>query len=209
MLLGHQAPNAVAPTTALHCLSVLSPQVQPAQPPVPEDKVVREDAAQKGWPALHPWEPSWTSTHTPGPQWWGRCMSGGVPLTLCSGVFSGALTLPPPHPGLPVRLGGAAPSQALRLTLNWRRRLAISYSRCSSMPRRRHHLREFPLRSDFTWMEADTRWQVAGAGLPPRPSQRGSEHQALGGCKAGGSPVSPPQHQLTSFFQVSAPLPAS
>lgn len=36
------------------------------------------------------------------------------------------------------------------LTLNWRRRLAISYSRCSSMPRWRHHLREFLPRSDFT-----------------------------------------------------------
>lgn len=46
---------------------------------------------------------------------------------------------------------GLAPTPGLGLTLNWRRRLAISYSRCSSMPRRRHHFRELLLRSDFTW----------------------------------------------------------
>lgn len=45
---------------------------------------------------------------------------------------------------------GPAPTLLPGLTLNWRRRLAISYSRCSSMPRWRHHLREFLPRSDFT-----------------------------------------------------------
>lgn len=58
------------------------------------------------------------------------------------------------HPPAPSLLLAAFPRGCppLRpgLTLNWRRRLAISYSRCSSMPRWRHHLREFLPRSDFT-----------------------------------------------------------
>lgn len=75
-------------------------------------------------------------------------------------------TQSPPIPAAPVRswpcLPGQAAHLAASLTLNWRRRLAISYSRCSSMPRRRHHLREFLLRSDFTWLEV----QIPGVRAP-------------------------------------------
>lgn len=62
------------------------------------------------------------------------------------------LLTPHHHPPLP-QVCSRPPLLVLSLTLNWRRRLAISYSRCSSMPRWRHHLREFLLRSDFTWVE--------------------------------------------------------
>lgn len=83
---------------------------------------------------------------------------------------------------LPVCLwvGERPPPLVLSLTLNWRRRLAISYSLCSSMPRRRHHLREFLLRSDFTWVEVDMRCQGlassergGGTDLPPRTPSMG------------------------------------
>lgn len=102
----------------------------------------------------------------------------------------------------------------LSLTLNWRRRLAISYSRCSSMPRRRHHLREFLLCSDFTWVEI----QIQGArAWPARGGDRGRHTTQttltwaltpVTGRMQGGRHVSPPCHLLSSFFQVSAPLPA-
>lgn len=72
-----------------------------------------------------------------------------------------------PIPAAQVRswpcLPGRAAYLATSLTLNWRRRLAISYSRCSSMPRWRHHLREFLLRSDFTWLEV----QIPGVRARP------------------------------------------
>lgn len=90
-------------------------------------------------------------------------------------MCSGALTLPPCLP-----VGERPPPLVLSLTLNWRRRLAISYSLCSSMPRRRHHLREFLLRSDFTWVEVDMRCQGlassergGGTDLPPRTPSMG------------------------------------
>lgn len=67
----------------------------------------------------------------------------------CTRTHSAPPTWPPQVCSQPAPL---APS----LTLNWRRRLAISYSRCSSTPRWRHHLREFLLRSDFTWVENQT-----------------------------------------------------
>lgn len=83
-------------------------------------------------------------------------------------VLQGTLSASP-HSGLPRALlarsvwVGLPSALVLSLTLNWRRRLAISYSRCSSIPRRRHHLREFLLRSDFTWVEV----QMPGIKISP------------------------------------------
>lgn len=81
----------------------------------------------------------------------------------CTRTHSASPTWPPQVCSQPAPL---APS----LTLNWRRRLAISYSRCSSMPRWRHHLREFLLRSDFTWVENQT---PGGQGLASWGRMRG------------------------------------
>lgn len=79
------------------------------------------------------------------------------------------------------------PPPAPSLTLNWRRTLAISYSRCSSMPRWRHHLRELLLRSDFTWCKSETRasrpvqlGEEEGADPLPRRPQRGPKQQPPG-----------------------------
>lgn len=95
-----------------------------------------------------------------------------------------------------------APRLVLSHTLNWRRRLAISYSRCSSMPRRRHHLREFLLRSDFTWVEVQIPGcqglqlgEGAGGPATRQPTPAWTQTPAMGRTWVRREACSPPRSQ--------------